>query len=76
MAPAIGRLAPDNGSCGSIPGDQVAPPPQNIHQYLAEKTLFEYYQLICFTKNNLKSLYKSADKVYWLDNYLSSIEEL
>lgn len=54
----------------------MAPPPQNIHQYLAEKTLFEYYQLICFTKNNLKSLYKSADKVYWLDNYLSSIEEL
>ena len=30
MAPAIGRLALDNGSCGSIPGDWVAPPPQNI----------------------------------------------
>lgn len=30
MAPVIGRLALDNGSCGSIPGDLVAPPPQNI----------------------------------------------
>ena len=30
MAPTIGRLALDNGSCGSIPGDWVAPPPQNI----------------------------------------------
>ena len=31
MAPAIGRPALDNGSYGSIPGDLVAPPPQNIH---------------------------------------------
>ena len=31
MAPAIGRPALDNGSCGSIPGDWVALPPQNIH---------------------------------------------
>lgn len=30
MAPAIGRPALDNGSCGSIPGDWVALPPQNI----------------------------------------------
>ena len=32
MAPTIGRLALDNGFHGSIPGDLVAPPPQNIHQ--------------------------------------------
>ena len=31
MAPTIGRLALDNGFHGSIPGDWVAPPPQNIH---------------------------------------------
>ena len=30
MAPTIGRLALDNGFHGSIPGDWVAPPPQNI----------------------------------------------
>lgn len=32
MAPAIGRPALDNGSCGSIPGDWVALPPQNIQE--------------------------------------------
>ena len=32
MAPAIGRPALDNGSCGSIPGDWVALPPQNIQR--------------------------------------------
>lgn len=31
MAPTIGRVALDNGFHGSIPGDWVAPPPQNIH---------------------------------------------
>ena len=30
MAPTIGRLALNNGFHGSIPGDWVAPPPQNI----------------------------------------------
>ena len=30
MAPTIGRVALDNGFHGSIPGDWVAPPPQNI----------------------------------------------
>ncbi len=32
MAPVIGRLAPNSRSCSSIPGDWVAPSPQNIHQ--------------------------------------------
>ena len=32
MAPTIGRVALDNGFHGSIPGDWVAPPPQNIHE--------------------------------------------
>ena len=32
MAPTIGRLALDNGFHGSIPGDWVAPPPQNIQR--------------------------------------------
>lgn len=32
MAPTIGRLALDNGFHGSIPGDWVAPPPQNIQK--------------------------------------------
>lgn len=32
MAPTIGRVALDNGFHGSIPGDWVAPPPQNIHR--------------------------------------------
>lgn len=31
MAPTIGRLALNNGFHGSIPGDLVALPPQNIH---------------------------------------------
>ena len=34
MAPTIGRVALDNGFHGSIPGDWVAPPPQNIHLIL------------------------------------------
>ena len=34
MAPTIGRVALDNGFHGSIPGDWVAPPPQNIHLLL------------------------------------------
>ena len=33
MAPTIGRVALDNGFHGSIPGDWVAPPPQNIQLY-------------------------------------------
>ena len=33
MAPTIGRLALHNRSYGSILGDWVAPPPQNIHMY-------------------------------------------
>ena len=32
MAPTIGRVALDNGFHGSIPGDWVAPPPQNIQR--------------------------------------------
>ena len=36
MAPVIGRPALDNGSRGSIPGDWVAPPPQNIHQVMKQ----------------------------------------
>ena len=36
MAPTIGRVALDNGFHGSIPGDWVAPPPQNI-QFKAVK---------------------------------------
>ena len=34
MAPTIGRVALDNGFHGSIPGDWVAPPPQNIQKLL------------------------------------------
>ena len=34
MAPTIGRVALDNGFHGSIPGDWVAPPPQNIQPVL------------------------------------------
>ncbi|HJD39804.1 MAG TPA: hypothetical protein H9913_07225 [Candidatus Blautia stercoripullorum] len=34
MAPTIGRVALDNGFHGSIPGDWVAPPPQNIQEDL------------------------------------------
>ena len=40
MAPAIGRPALDNGSCGSIPGDWVALPPQNIHLILTTNLEF------------------------------------
>ena len=36
MAPRIGRLALDNGSYGSIPGDWVAPTPQNIQEALKD----------------------------------------
>ena len=35
MAPTIGRVALDNGFHGSIPGDWVAPPPQNIQLQIA-----------------------------------------
>lgn len=40
MAPTIGRVALDNGFHGSIPGDWVAPPPQNIqHVQFLRKTI-------------------------------------
>ena len=38
MAPTIGRVALDNGFHGSIPGDWVAPPPQNIQLAYKEST--------------------------------------
>lgn len=41
MAPTIGRLALNNGFHGSIPGDLVALPPQNI-QMFSEKQLQRY----------------------------------
>ncbi len=44
MAPAIGRPALDNGSCGSIPGDGVALPPQNIHLFFVTVQLPESFK--------------------------------
>lgn len=49
---------------------------QRISQYLEDENLFEYYQLVCFTKKDLSSLYESDDKVCWLDNYLFTATEL
>ena len=46
MAPTIGRLALDNGFHGSIPGDWVAPPPQNIQQDRLDKLEHDYENLI------------------------------
>ena len=42
MAPTIGRVALDNGFHGSIPGDWVAPPPQNIQK--AAEAEFERFK--------------------------------
>lgn len=39
MAPTIGRLALDNGFHGSISGDLVAPPPQNIQHPLPQAAI-------------------------------------
>ena len=45
MAPTIGRLALDNGFHGSIPGDWVAPPPQNIqHGQDGKEELSKVYE--------------------------------
>ena len=44
MAPTIGRLDLDNGFHGSIPGDWVAPPPQNIQ--LQDMSWFDFLDQI------------------------------
>ena len=42
MAPTIGRVALDNGFHGSIPGDWVAPPPQNIQNRIKKCGKYTY----------------------------------
>lgn len=46
MAPTIGRVALDNGFHGSIPGDWVAPPPQNIQESFVSEFIFDFYDVI------------------------------
>lgn len=48
MAPTIGRVALDNGFHGSIPGDWVAPPPQNIQMLnISSNTVSKAYSYMC-----------------------------
>ena len=46
MAPTIGRLALHNRSYGSILGDWVAPPPQNIHRSLELESIISHMTII------------------------------
>ena len=68
MAPTIGRLALNNGFHGSIPGDLVALPPQNIHAATIKsnvtfitvlRTMFLFLSL---TNENYKFLYQQTEK--------------
>lgn len=57
MAPAIGRPALDNGSCGSIPGDWVALPPQNIHMTTIQSAeRFPFYTVNQETESIIQQL--------------------
>ena len=46
---------------------------QRINLYFEKKGIFEWYQLIAFTRENMKSLYDSKDKVRWLDNFFINL---
>ena len=63
MAPTIGRVALDNGFHGSIPGDWVAPPPQNIHAL----QIISYLQFFKAQKRNLPSYKMAVDKCDYAD---------
>ena len=60
MAPTIGRVALDNGFHGSIPGDWVAPPPQNIQGENRVFLISDLYVLDGYVKD-----YKKMYECYW-----------
>lgn len=70
MAPTIGRVALDNGFHGSIPGDWVAPPPQNIQGGGRKKLKPEYD-----AGKNLKEQMESAVALYDSEMSLQSIAD-
>lgn len=81
MAPAIGRPALDNGSCGSIPGDWVALPPQNIQAAIDKKKpmTMELFSS-CLAKCTEWGLYKLFERLLdeyseLSDKYIKAIDE-
>lgn len=49
---------------------------RQIDEYLEEHALSGHYQLIRLTREELKSLYESKDKVLWFDKHLRNEMEL
>ena len=49
---------------------------QRVNAYVEEHGLDSHYQLICLTRDDLKALYNSKDKVLWLDKHLRTEMEL
>ena len=47
-----------------------------ICRYLEQQNLYDYYQVVCLVRENLKALYESKDKAKWFDDYLRSAVEL
>lgn len=49
---------------------------QRINEYIETHILDSHYQLICLTRDELKALYNSKDKVLWFDKHLRQEIEL
>lgn len=71
MAPTIGRLALDNGFHGSIPGDWVAPPPQNIQ--LLEDPYIRRENIYPQAFDSLDIL-ESSEEATWIMHHIKIID--
>lgn len=49
---------------------------RRINEYIDTNIVDSHYQLVCLTRDDLKSLYESKDKVLWLDKHLRIVMEL
>ena len=66
MAPTIGRLALYNRSYGSILGDWVAPPPQNIQQLHEEMRQAGFF--IKTTEESCENFAIIDEEIIWYGN--------
>ena len=80
MAPTIGRLALNNGFHGSIPGDLVALPPQNIQHLLPFLICLIvcfciiYFQILITFQNKSQFIWRRiAVFIISADNYFSTM---
>ena len=70
MAPTIGRLALDNGFHGSIPGDLVALPPQNIQAKLKGYRKLVKKRTLCIDINVITYVPALRTNIYVDEEYL------